>query len=211
MTFGTLTVSYNHPTCLVRNISIIPKGNPASSQHSLSIGPTPTPWQPPDCRLSLHSVILGYFTEMETCSMYFFVAGFFYRCPVFLLLFLHPHPRICLLILEREEAGEREREKQQCERSIDELPPCTCPLLGIKPITPWSKGRRSSRLSLPARAWPACFTRHHVLQIHSRVSDCRSFLWLQNTALCGRARFSATRSLAVGNSAAVEIPGQVLV
>ena len=38
------------------------------------------------------------------------------------LFIFNPHPRICLLILEREEVGERERETLMWERNIDWLP-----------------------------------------------------------------------------------------
>ena len=52
----------------------------------------------------------------------------------FLLKYFNPHPRICLLILEKEE-GEREREKHQCEKAT--LIGCLSytPDSGIKPAT----------------------------------------------------------------------------
>ena len=52
--------------------------------------------------------------------------GFIYLC---IYLFINFHLRICLLILERVEGGEREREREISlwERSIDLLPPVTAP------------------------------------------------------------------------------------
>ena len=48
------------------------------------------------------------------------------------LLYFNPHPRICLLILEREEGRERERNIDM--RDIDRLLLYT-PQLGIEPTT----------------------------------------------------------------------------
>ena len=45
----------------------------------------------------------------------------------FFQLFFNPHLSICLLILEREERREKQREKYQCERNIDPLPPIHAP------------------------------------------------------------------------------------
>ena len=45
--------------------------------------------------------------------------------PWILFYFFNPHPRMCLLILERGEGRERERERNinERERNIDWLPP----------------------------------------------------------------------------------------
>ena len=52
-----------------------------------------------------------------------------------LSFFLNPLPRICLLILEREEGSEREREKLWCKKETSISCPLYTPLLGIKPAT----------------------------------------------------------------------------
>ena len=68
----------------------------------------------------------------------------------FISYFLNPHPRICLLILEREE--KREREKHQCERETSIGCLSYTPRQGIEPATFWCMGWCSNQLSHPARA-----------------------------------------------------------
>ena len=48
--------------------------------------------------------------------------------------FLNSHLKICLLIVEREEGREGEREKGLCVRNMGQLPPLHVPT-GIKPVS----------------------------------------------------------------------------
>ena len=78
-----------------------------------------TQWRWPRIDFLKISVILkrGYQRTYETFLLYFIFIYFYY--------FVNPHPRICLLILERKEGGEREteRETSMWERNINGLPP----------------------------------------------------------------------------------------
>lgn len=61
----------------------------------------------------------------------------------------HPHPRICFLILEREEGrgGGKERdvrEKHPCKTNITWLPPVRTPEMGVEPTAFWCRGRHSN-------------------------------------------------------------------
>ena len=73
-------------------------------------------------------------------------------------LFFNPHPRICLLILERENKREREGERErERETSIERnnyqlIASHKLPDQGIKPTTFWFTGQHSNRLSHQAQA-----------------------------------------------------------
>ena len=87
---------------------------------------------------------------------------------MFLFLFFHfsffnPHPRMCLLILERKEGKERERNIDVRETSIGRLPQAPQP--GMEPTT-W--------VCAPTRTKPStfCCMRWHSHQLSHRTRAC---------------------------------------
>ena len=105
------------------------------------------------------------------------------------IIFLNPHLRIYLLILEREEV--RGRETLMWERNIDRLvashacpdwglnlQPRYVPWLGIEPATFWCMGWCSNQLSHPARV--ILFIFNSMLWIRFQDLSCNILLLLNS-------------------------------
>ena len=95
----------------------------------------------------------------------------------FYFIIFNPFLRICLLILEREQRGEREKETSVSCLSYasdqeSNLQPRYVLWAGIEPTTFWYMGWHSNQWSRPARALRGIF-KVHILQVQlQKVWDC---------------------------------------